>query len=301
MNAAMVDGVVAPDLLSAAEQSGWPLELLIDPHRQPEYTNDPARFLDFVKYGDHSSAQMCILRDGIKRLGLEAALPPSLLQAALRPAARAEECVLEAIEREAGGPADPLFADVYRWEAGSSVRQVLWARDQPCHLGLSLRACLRQVVQEGRSGDRVYVAELSRAWKTRHPLSGERSRQMTSRDVKDVVGGPLPMWDRGHIFVGEEGSGSVLHTDQAWWSNVGKNFLGQKLVALWGPQAAGRGPGSPAVAACRGQLFRAPLSDAQRLALEAASVLALLRPGDVVSFTGGLPHVIGSLLWLVAR
>lgn len=94
------------------------------------------------------------------------------------------------------------------------------------------------------------------------------------------------MWDRGHCFIGAEGAGSCMHVDQAWWSNVAKNFRGHKLVATWGPEEA---PG--ALAACGGQLFRRPLSSAQRDVLCSAARVALLRPGDVASFSGGLPHI----------
>ena len=86
---------------------------------------------------------------------------------------------------------------------------------------------------------------------------------------QDIVMGRLPMWDRGHGFVGTNGSGSILHVDQAWWSNVAKNFLGHKLVALWGP-----GEAEPVLDACGGSLFRKPLSPEQHDALKQASRIA---------------------------
>lgn len=98
--------------------------------------------------------------------------------------------------------------------------------------------------------------------------------------------GFLPMWDRGHEFVGAEGAGSCMHSDQAWWSNVGKNFLGDKLVALWKPEEA-----EAAMTACKGELFRAPLTETQLRILGTASCVALLRPGDVFCFSGGVPHI----------
>jgi len=104
--------------------------------------------------------------------------------------------------------------------------------------------------------------------------------------VRDCVGGRLPMWDRGHCFVGGEGVGSCMHVDQAWWSNIAKNFVGYKLVALWGPDEA-----EAAMAKCGGQLMRRPLSQEQCEVLSLASKVALMQPGDIVSFTGGLPHV----------
>merc|ERR1712187_426248 len=89
-----------------------------------------------------------------------------------------------------------------------------------------------------------------------------------------------------------------MHVDQAWWSNVAKNFLGYKLVAVWDPQVA-----ENALAKCRGELFRKPLSVEQQDALSSATTIGLLRPGDVACFTGGLPHitmVVGDELNLTA-
>lgn len=106
----------------------------------------------------------------------------------------------------------------------------------------------------------IYVAELSCAKKTAHHLTGERCRTLTSKDVRDCADVSfhpgtdvveLPMWDRGHSFVGAPGVGSCLHVDQAWWSNVAKNFTGLKLVALWGPDHA-----AEIVQRHEGELFR---------------------------------------------
>lgn len=108
----------------------------------------------------------------------------------------------------------------------------------------------------------------------------------------------LPMWDRGHSFVGGQGAGSCLHIDQAWWSNIAKNFLGYKLVALWGPDEA-----EDVLNKHGGKLLRSPLSAEQCQALQKVSSVALLGPGDVASFTGGLPHatvVVGDELNVTA-
>merc|ERR1712187_916518 len=77
-----------------------------------------------------------------------------------------------------------------------------------------------------------------------------------------------------------------MHVDQAWWSNVAKNFRGYKLVATWGPKHA-----KDVLKTCGNTLFRKPLTVAQTTALSSASRIALVRPGDVVSFSGGLPHI----------
>eukprot|EP00439_Symbiodinium_sp_Y106_P077181 s609_g16.t1 len=71
-----------------------------------------------------------------------------------------------------------------------------------------------------------------------------------------------------------------------------------KLVALWGP-----GHAEEIVQRHEGELFRRPLSPEQTQALSKAAVIALLQPGDVASFSGGLPHatvVVGTELNLTA-
>eukprot|EP00928_Gymnodinium_smaydae_P060326 TRINITY_DN4392_c3_g1_i1.p2 TRINITY_DN4392_c3_g1~~TRINITY_DN4392_c3_g1_i1.p2 ORF type:complete len:302 (-),score=54.13 TRINITY_DN4392_c3_g1_i1:703-1506(-) len=188
----------------ASRRSGWPQELLEDPARQPEVTDDPATFLSFVCYSDHSRAQMLVLRDGIRRLGLATSVPAELLTALSRHR-DAVACTLAAIDAEVGGPGDGLDGDVFCWKRGRSRREMV------------KRGTLRSRLERARDSgeyDLVYIAELSRAIKTPHDLTGEKTRQLTSLDVRDIVGGELPMWDRGHCFVGGEGAGSCLHTDQ---------------------------------------------------------------------------------------
>ena len=50
-----------------------------------------------------------------------------------------------------------------------------------------------------------------------------------------VVAELMPYWDRYDegVFIGALHSGSVLHVDQVGWSNIGKNWKGYKVLALW--------------------------------------------------------------------
>eukprot|EP01065_Artemidia_motanka_P013149 TRINITY_DN1724_c4_g1_i1.p1 TRINITY_DN1724_c4_g1~~TRINITY_DN1724_c4_g1_i1.p1 ORF type:complete len:278 (+),score=49.49 TRINITY_DN1724_c4_g1_i1:112-834(+) len=203
-------------LAEAAERSGWPAELVCDTSKHPRVVQTASEFLSFCCYADHSQAQMCVLPDGIRKLGLEDSAPRALLEASARHKT-AVGCVMEAIDREAGGPGDGLDGDVFWWPAGSDQRKEKTKG--------SLRDRLVRCQADAKPSDLVYIAEISRDHRTRHKLTGERSRQLSTLDVRDLVGGKLPMWDRGHFFVGGEGAGSCLHIDQAWWSNVAKNFL----------------------------------------------------------------------------
>ncbi|CAJ1335254.1 unnamed protein product, partial [Effrenium voratum] len=229
-------------------------------------------------------AQMVVLRDGLRKLGLAESLP--LTEACKR------HTSLEAVVD------DSWEADVFVWPGKEGEGS--WYHRKEIKGG-TLRQRLVIAAREGPP----YLAEVSRGAKTPHHLTGEASRTLTTRDVRDCgfatfSDGPdsrseLPMWDRGHAFVGARGVGSCLHVDQAWWSNVAKNFTGYKLVALWGKSAGLEG--------LMGQLFRRPLSAAQVQALREATTIALLGPGDVASFSGGLPHatvVVGEGLNLTA-
>ncbi|CAJ1431083.1 unnamed protein product [Effrenium voratum] len=253
------------------EESGWPC---VD--KQARRVECVSEFMDFVCSGDHSKGHICTLSDGIAKLKLDASIPATLLQAC-RGKSSSVEAVLEAIQQEGG----PWTGELFWWPPGESHREEVCGDD----LGDKL-------LRYRPFSEPCYVAELRGA--ERLPRgSHELTDTLTSVDVKDS-GPRLPFWDRGHGFVGAAGSGLGLHVDQAWWSNIAKNFLGYKLVAIWGP-------GSPVLDTCGGELFRKPLSCGQLKSLEAASSVALLRPGDVACLSGGLPHttlVVGSNLSL---
>eukprot|EP00933_Yihiella_yeosuensis_P019904 TRINITY_DN16050_c1_g1_i2.p1 TRINITY_DN16050_c1_g1~~TRINITY_DN16050_c1_g1_i2.p1 ORF type:complete len:413 (-),score=74.30 TRINITY_DN16050_c1_g1_i2:85-1323(-) len=264
-------------LKEAADQSGWPLELLEDASRQPCIADSIETFSRFVCYGDHSKAQCCVLPGGISNLGLDKSIPAALLDAC-RQDSNPVDCVLQAAEQGAGGNEDNLSGDVYWWFPEERNREEM--------SGTSMRNKLLRFKENASSDLMVYIAELKREHHSPHSITAELTDTLSSKDLKDCIQGCLPMWDRGHGFVGSAGAGICLHVDQVCWSNISKNFLGHKLVALWGPEEQ-----SEVLATCGGELFRKPLSEAQLKALRSASLVALLRPGDIASFTGGLPHV----------
>eukprot|EP00929_Paragymnodinium_shiwhaense_P012068 TRINITY_DN11871_c0_g1_i3.p1 TRINITY_DN11871_c0_g1~~TRINITY_DN11871_c0_g1_i3.p1 ORF type:complete len:404 (-),score=71.70 TRINITY_DN11871_c0_g1_i3:212-1423(-) len=88
------------------------------------------------------------------------------------------------------------------------------------------------------------------------------------------------------VFVGGRGSGKGLHVDQVLWSNVGKQWRGHKLLAIWPPGEVS----SRMVSELCDSHFKPPLGARQRAALEQASQIILLRPGDVFLMSGGVAH-----------
>eukprot|EP01062_Namystynia_karyoxenos_P008193 TRINITY_DN12878_c0_g1_i1.p2 TRINITY_DN12878_c0_g1~~TRINITY_DN12878_c0_g1_i1.p2 ORF type:complete len:238 (+),score=75.97 TRINITY_DN12878_c0_g1_i1:719-1432(+) len=99
----------------------------------------------------------------------------------------------------------------------------------------------------------------------------------------------MPFWERsdGGMFIGERGAGSGLHVDQFLWSNVGRNWCGHKLLAIW----PWKEQCSILDDAGRGTLFHFPLDDRARGLLARAATVALVQPGDVWVFSGGQPHM----------
>ncbi|CAK9032767.1 unnamed protein product [Durusdinium trenchii] len=216
----------------------------------------PGSFMNFVKYGNHSQAQMCVLRGGLRKLGLSDSLPKALVEAC-----KTQTSTVEAVLSSERLIGEELDGDVFVWGAEQGAS---WCKRREIRGG-SLRRRLEEAQKEVE-GSLLYMAELSKATKRPHHLTGEPCRTLTLRDVKDLQLPPLgdheglelPMWDRGHSFVGGRGVGSCLHVDQAWWSNIAKNYTGYKLVAVWS---------NCDVLQLKGQLFRRPLSKEQTDAL----------------------------------
>eukprot|EP00434_Breviolum_minutum_P029493 symbB.v1.2.026080.t1/scaffold2580.1/size77259/6 len=220
---------------------------------------------------------MFILNEGISKLKLENSIPESLRQASLM-----KQSPVEALLKIIDQGHDPLVGELFWWPPGETQREAV--------IGIDLRD---KLLRYRPFTETCYAAEVRSSKRAPHARSFEMTDTLTAYDVKDLgPASPLPLWDRGHGFFGSTGAGICLHVDQAWWSNVAKNFSGQKLVALWGP-------GTNVLQTCGGELFRKPLCPRHLSALQCCKRIALLRPGDVACFTGGLPHttmVVGEAL-----
>eukprot|EP00435_Cladocopium_sp_Y103_P047344 s1127_g13.t2 len=286
-------------LKEAARESGWPLEILEDPARQGKRLDSVAEFMDFLRCGKHSDGEMYILTEGISKLKLQTSLPQALHQACLTKQSTVE-ALLNALDQ-----GDPWSGELFWWPPGETKRE------EVC--GVDLRNKLlryRRTVSPTSCSDQAHSlrhATLLKceglAFEVYHALQNP-TPSCTSEDLASFR---LPFWDRGHGFLGSAGAGICLHVDQAWWSNVAKNFFGHKLVALWGagekmdfnkkPGHVCRG--TQVLDTCGGELFRKPLCNRHLAALGECRRVALLCPGDVACFTGGLPHttlVVGSAL-----
>ncbi|EEQ97381.1 hypothetical protein Pmar_PMAR029104 [Perkinsus marinus ATCC 50983] len=99
-------------------------------------------------------------------------------------------------------------------------------------------------------------------------------------------------WDRYDegLFTGGKNSGKCMHVDQCLWSNIGKNYAGWKLLALWSVADS-----NDILDQLSRETFEAPLTNSQIAALRRACRIVLVRPGDVCLFSGGIAHTVISI------
>lgn len=120
--------------------------------------------------------------------------------------------------------------------------------------------------------------------------------------MKDRVGSYaeyMPMWDRGHAFVGGKSSGSSMHMDQALWSNIGKNWAGYKILFVW---EFGE-PSLKVLNQFNKRIMKPPFTSKEMEALQSTIKVALVGPGDVFVFSGANAHMtlgVGDLVSLTA-
>ena len=138
----------------------------------------------------------------------------------------------------------------------------------------------------------MYIAEMRRTERFRHFADGQMATTALTMDVKDYVGvdraALMPYWDRydAGVFVGGRHAGSAMHVDQVGWSNIGKNWRGYKLVAIW-PYGA---VSNAVLDSHLDKMFVPPLSAVDAAVLRQASTIALVEPGDVFLFSGAQAH-----------
>jgi len=259
----------------------WP----VSKEQQPEIVHTIEEFLDCLLFQPHLD-RVVVFPNGIHLLGQQDGLPEEVRQAA------AASCTVRG------------FLQALHPEKQEALRGRVWhysnrGREKEVKRGDKKRALsetLRELTAQEQSGDvpmdaPLYISELRWREKVQHPVAtNERVKTATVFDVYDCtpLSRRMPLWERseGGIFVGERGAGSGMHVDQCLWSNVGRNWCGHKLFALW--------PFTERHAildeAGKGAVFHLPLTQKEVGFLRRAKIVAVLRPGDVWVFSGGQPH-----------
>lgn len=140
----------------------------------------------------------------------------------------------------------------------------------------------------------MYIAEMRKLDKYKHPLTGEWVKTVVDTDMKDTV--PpywdfmMPYWDRFDegVFVGGPLSGSPLHVDQVQWSNIGKNWDGCKLMALW---KYGTDSHDFLDKHLRKLFVNTDDQEEMNQLLHACKIV-IAQPGDLFIFSGANPHAV---------
>eukprot|EP00928_Gymnodinium_smaydae_P074182 TRINITY_DN57246_c0_g1_i1.p1 TRINITY_DN57246_c0_g1~~TRINITY_DN57246_c0_g1_i1.p1 ORF type:complete len:506 (-),score=96.57 TRINITY_DN57246_c0_g1_i1:29-1546(-) len=267
----------------------WPVELLRDRRRQPLYVQTADAFVRHVLTEAHDEEFVILPRgDELLDVRWEDCLPRDL-----REALEGCKSTVEFARRLRNSPEmlAKYRADVEYVDPKRQQRDLL--KKEKLNLGKRIDAALN-LVEEGKADpDLLYIAELRLQQAVEHPIGGDKAKTICSRDIKDVLG-PYASWtlywdrfDEG-FFVGGRGSGKGVHIDQVLWSNVGRNWKGYKLAAMWP-----KGEVSKVVAnEFYDRLLTPPLSKSELDALRLASKVVLLRPGDVYAFSGGCAHTV---------
>mmetsp|Transcript_101 Transcript_101/g.274 ORF Transcript_101/g.274 Transcript_101/m.274 type:complete len:417 (+) Transcript_101:104-1354(+) len=268
-----------------ADEPLWPV---LD-SQHPEVVHTVEKFLQIALFEPHVD-RVVVLPDGVRLLQQEGAIPTAL-QAAVSKSSTIR------------GLLGRLGPDIME---GCKAR--LWHYGKPgaeCEIRTgnkegkanTLREVVDVLIKKEEAGSipenaPLYISELRWCKKVPHPLvPGEKVKTATSCDVYDytALARKMPFWERseGGIFVGERGTGSGLHVDQCLWSNVGRNWCGHKLFAIW--------PWEERLSILddvgKGAVFNTPVSERAAEYLSRAKVIALVRPGDVWVFSGGQPHM----------
>ena len=259
----------------------WPF-MEEKPARVLEDVND---FINVLMYGNHMNT-ITVLSGGIKKLGQQDGLPEGLARGL-----RKSQRVRDLLDNCSNSFLETTKGRVWQYNEAGRESEIKSA-DKLENL-IEIREALLSEEEAGKYSRSVplYISEVRNSKKKTHPITGEMVKTATQIDVRDVVSQAtlVPFWERGEggIFIGERGAGSGLHVDQCLWSNVGKQWHGYKLVALW--------PWEERINiledAKRGSIFHFPLSQENIDHLSRAAVVALIKPGDVFIFSGAIPHM----------
>lgn len=278
---------------------GQPLEL--PPHeplwpiredQKPEVVSSVDHFLEVVQLQTHLD-RVVVLRNGIELLRQVHALPDQLQQATKSSCSVRD--VLSKLEKTASAG---FRARLWHYSQRGREKEIKVSKSKAGEMELdkkSLAALTQQLhfatSSKVSSDAALYISELRWQQKVRHPLNPEEEvKTATTCDIFDVApfSKHMPLWERseGGIFVGERGAGSGLHVDQCLWSNVGRNWCGFKLFAIWPWHERHKILDD----AGKGAIFCPPLTPEEEAFLSRAKTVALVGPGDVWVFSGGQPH-----------
>ena len=202
------------ELRAALTVAGWPASLADDLSKRPKVLPNAKALVDAVLFSSHVD-EIFVLPNGVQLLGHDDVLPAHFTRA-LQGASSVRD-FLGAIDEET---LSSLRGRVYCYASDTLAGD---ERELKTHDGTSLDSLLdkRRALPLAHPEGNIYLAELRRRQKYRHPLDHRWVKTLLARDVKDFVGrdrgNAMPYWDRYDegIFVGARFGGSPMHVDQA--------------------------------------------------------------------------------------
>jgi hypothetical protein len=266
---------------------GWPVPR---PEQSARIVSSPEEFVDILMYGSHID-EIYVLPNGLYRMQQRDNLPQDI-----RESAQTSTTVLSWLSKLDAERLDKLKGDVFYQGPQGEESEVYKCSKTKEHL-YTLEEKRNEVHRRITNGDELkglYVKEMRFIEKYRHPVDNEWVKTVLSEDMKDYVGidrARVPVyWDRYSegVFIGNRCSGSPMHVDQCLWSNVGKNWQGYKLFALWRWDDEKT---NQVMSKHYRRIFTPPLSTEAKEALATAVKVCIVRPGDVFVFSGANPHM----------
>mmetsp|Transcript_13581 Transcript_13581/g.16419 ORF Transcript_13581/g.16419 Transcript_13581/m.16419 type:complete len:563 (+) Transcript_13581:2-1690(+) len=297
----------------------WPIELIQE--RTPVETKDVNEFVMRVLLGNHSE-DVVVFRGGSSILGLEArdCLPSWFGQI------NDYENAVDFLQRMPVSQADEIKANLEYSDKFGIQRELRTknlkrspsrsSSEDASSEDETLLTAMRRLLERKEDVVRsAYICELrSRRNRWRYKsfntdgkmtwpsenhtaiLGIHRSKTILNKQIADAFGELAELtlcWDTQDdgIFIGGRGTGKGLHVDQVFWSNIGNNFIGHKLIAVWEKGQIS----SDLHATMLDYVFSYPLDQRRLNALKKAKTVALLRPGDLFIISGGTAHATLSL------
>lgn len=259
----------------------WPIK----ESQKPEVVSTAEEFMDAVLFQTHID-RVVVLPNGIELLRQQNGIPEQLLKSV-----RKSSTIRTLLDEITSNNNDEYRGRLWHYSVHGSEKEVKNA-DKSKLLCEKFAALKRQEV-DGQiiPTAPIYISELRHTEKQWHPVvKDELVKTATTFDIYDYtpLSQSMPLWERseGGIFFGERGTGSGFHIDQCMWSNVGRNWCGFKLFAIW--PWADRFSVFDVVG--KGKMLSLPLTDEDVAVVGKAKCIALLRPGDVFAFSGAQPH-----------
>eukprot|EP00471_Norrisiella_sphaerica_P003853 CAMPEP_0184479378 /NCGR_PEP_ID=MMETSP0113_2-20130426/1130_1 /TAXON_ID=91329 /ORGANISM="Norrisiella sphaerica, Strain BC52" /LENGTH=453 /DNA_ID=CAMNT_0026857451 /DNA_START=74 /DNA_END=1431 /DNA_ORIENTATION=+ len=268
--------------------------LLQDKAKAPYVCEDEKEFVDEVLVGQHVD-RVVVLKEGLRKIGLVESMPRSFRKAV---EGTTDLCsFFDKLETEV--PLSSIDASTYYWDGKKEQRVKKDANGKKVK-DLSAKYNVLKSNKD-KMKEPLYVGELRYVTK-RKMREGDKCSTLLTEDMKDKLWEAskyMPMWDRGHAFVGGRHSGSSVHCDQVLWSNIGKNWAGHKILFVWkfGDESL------RVLDKFYKKIIKPPFTEPEKKALQSASHVVLVGPGDMFVFSGGNAHMtlgVGDRLSLTA-